>query len=122
MAHDLGLWASSTGLGASEAEVAELGRLRKRFRRHRIFRDVTPERGVRYLAWGMVLGVRPHTIITDDLAELRGELEQSARHELGAGLLRYFARRTSVRQRVSPCWQSRARGFRACGAAVCCGR
>ena len=95
MARNLGFLASSPGLGPSEAEVAELGRLRKRFRRHRIFRHVTPERGVRYLAWGVELGVRPHTIITDDLAELRGELERSAPQELGAGLPRYFARRTS---------------------------
>ena len=94
MGRNPGFLASSPGFGPSEAEVAELGRLRRRFRRHRIFRHVTPERGVRYLAWAMVLGVRPHTIITDDLAELSGELERSAPHELGAGLLRYFARRT----------------------------
>jgi hypothetical protein len=31
------------------------------------------------MAYGAAPGVRPHTIITDDLAELRQELEQAVR-------------------------------------------
>lgn len=33
------------------------------------------------MAHGMTVGVRPHTVITDDLDELREELEQSPPHE-----------------------------------------
>jgi hypothetical protein len=73
---------SGRGPEPSKAELAELARLRERFRRHRIFRDVTRERGVRYTAYGATVNVRPHTIITDDLAELRHGLEQAARRPL----------------------------------------
>ena len=68
----------------SEAEHAELAQLRERFRSHHIFCDAGTGRGIRYVAHGAVSGVRPHTIITDDLAELREELEQAAPGELGA--------------------------------------
>jgi hypothetical protein len=68
--------------GPSEAEHAELAQLRERFRSHHIFCDAPRGRGVRYLACRTVSGVRPHTIITDDLAELRYELEQAAPGEL----------------------------------------
>ena len=68
----------------SEAEHAELAQLRERFRSHHIFCDASRGRGIRYMARGAVSGVRPHTIITDDLAELREELEQAAPGELGA--------------------------------------
>jgi hypothetical protein len=61
----------------SEAQQAEILRLRGRFRRHHIFYVVSPDRGVRYMAHGTELGARPHTIITDDLDELRYELEQA---------------------------------------------
>lgn len=67
-----------------EAEFAQLVLLRKRFRRHHIFRDVIPGRGVRYLAHGRVAGVRPHTVITDDLAELGEVLEHAALGETAA--------------------------------------
>ena len=66
----------------SDAELAELARLRNVFRRHRIFRDVTHARGVRYIAHGATIRVRPHTIITHDLAELHHELEQATLDEL----------------------------------------
>ena len=70
-------------LGPTEEELAELARLGERFPRYYIFRHVTAERGVRYLAHRAAIEARPHTIITGDLAELRGELEQSAPQELG---------------------------------------
>ncbi len=56
-------------------ELAELVRLRKRFPGHRIFYNVTDERGIRYLAYAAGIDVRPHTIITPDLPELRDALE-----------------------------------------------
>lgn len=65
----------------SEAEMAELAHLCERFRGHSIYRDASGSRGVRYMAHGMTVGVRPHTVITDDLDELREELEQSPPHE-----------------------------------------
>jgi hypothetical protein len=69
-----------------EAEWAELVRLRERFHNsHRIFCDITPERGVRYLAHGATDRARPHTVITSDLRELGDELEQSARSRLRLG-------------------------------------
>jgi hypothetical protein len=40
------------------------------------------------MAHRAVSGVRPHTIITDDLTELREELEQAVPGELGAELSR----------------------------------
>jgi hypothetical protein len=54
----------------------EVSRLRQRFRRHHIFYVVSADRGVRYMAHGADLGARPHTVITDDLDELRFALEQ----------------------------------------------
>ncbi len=60
-----------------EADQAEILRLRERFLHHHIFYVVSADRGVRYLAHGATLGARPHTIITDDLNELRYELEQA---------------------------------------------
>ena len=61
-----------------EAELAELARLRDRFRRHHIFRHVIHGRGVRFIAHRAVAGVRPHTVITEDLAELYEELERGS--------------------------------------------
>ena len=60
-----------------EADQAEILRLRERFLQHHIFYVVSADRAVRYLAHGATLGARPHTIITDDLNELRYELEQA---------------------------------------------
>lgn len=68
----------------SEAEITELMQLCERFRGHQIYRDASISRGVRYMAHSVTIGVRPHTIITDDLDELRDELEQSPPHELVA--------------------------------------
>lgn len=68
-----------------EAKLDELARLQERFRRHYIFRDVIPGRGVRYLAHSRTAGVRPHTVITDDLAELGEVLERASPGELAAG-------------------------------------
>jgi hypothetical protein len=68
-----------------ETELAELARIRERYRRHHIFLEVTEGRGVRYAARGAELGVRPHTIVTEDLAELQAELEQAIANELSAG-------------------------------------
>lgn len=65
-----------TALAPTDADLAELAWLCMRFRRHHIFRDVASGRGVRYIAHGAAIGVRPHTIITGDLAELRDELEK----------------------------------------------
>jgi len=73
-----GIQAGSPADGASDPELTELVWLQRRFRAHVIFREVTQARGVRYLAYSTRAGVRPHTIITDDLAELRSELERSA--------------------------------------------
>ena len=61
-----------------EHELAELARLGKRFSGHRIFRDIRQDRGVRYAAHAVGTAVRPHTVITDDLAELRAELEEAS--------------------------------------------
>jgi hypothetical protein len=60
------------------AELAELMYLNERFRNHRVFRDLRAEYQVRYLAFAARPDGRPHTIITDDLAELRDELERAA--------------------------------------------
>lgn len=83
-----------SGTGPSEIELAELARLGERFRDHYIFHNVTEERGVRFIAHGVTVGVRPHTIITDDLAELRDELQQAAPEQLSAAPSRHSATRT----------------------------
>jgi hypothetical protein len=74
-----GVWGYGLGPIPGEAELAELARLRERFRGHHIFHDVRWEREVRYLAFRTASRVQPHTIITDDLAELWEQLEQAAR-------------------------------------------
>lgn len=74
-----GVWGHGLDPIPGEAELAELARLRERFRGHHIFHDVRWEREVRYLAFRTASRVQPHTIITDDLAELREHLEQAAR-------------------------------------------
>jgi hypothetical protein len=81
MTYNHGFCVSDRACGPSEAELAELIRLRERFRGHRILCNVTEERGVRYMAYSAATGVHPHTVITDDLAELRDGLEQSAPRE-----------------------------------------
>lgn len=59
-----------------KAELAELACLRERFRTHRIFRQVEFGRGLRFIAHGTTLAVHPYTVITENLAELRDELEK----------------------------------------------
>jgi hypothetical protein len=75
---------------------AELARLRERFRGHHIFHDVRWEREVRYLAYRTASGVQPDTVITDDLAELREQLEQAAPPDLGTGLFLLFAQEPGI--------------------------
>lgn len=70
---------SGPGPNPTEAELSELARLRERFRSHHIFRDATSDRGIRYTAYGATIRARPHTIVTNDLTELRNELEESPR-------------------------------------------
>lgn len=62
----------------SQAEQAEIARLRERFHGHHIFCETMVGRGVRYIAHSALSGARPHTIITDDLTELRVVLEQAS--------------------------------------------
>ena len=47
-------------LGPTEEELAELARLGERFPRYYIFRHVTAERGVRYLAHRAAIEARQH--------------------------------------------------------------
>jgi hypothetical protein len=68
---------------ADDAEVAELARMRERFRgSHLIYREITPRHGTRYVAHGTTVESRPHTLVTNDLGELNDELEQSAGRQL----------------------------------------
>lgn len=61
----------------SIAELTEIMDLNERFHGHRIYWDQRGQYRVRYLAFATSPGVRPHTIITNDLAELRNELERA---------------------------------------------
>lgn len=70
--------------GPSHAEKIELAQLRERFQSHHIFREAIIGRGIRYMAHSALPGARPHTIITDDLAELREVLEQTTPGSLPA--------------------------------------
>jgi hypothetical protein len=54
----------------------ELASLRKDFPRFRIWRETIRDR-VRYVARTKHPGLNPHTVVTDDLAELRAALEPS---------------------------------------------
>jgi hypothetical protein len=63
--------------GLDAAAMTELELLRKRFRGHRIFHEFRWDRSVRYVAYRVTSNVQPHTIITNDLAELRDQLEQA---------------------------------------------
>jgi hypothetical protein len=62
------VWGHGLDPTPGEAELAELARLRERFRGHHIFHDVRRDREVRYLAF------------------LRQQLEQAAPPDLGTGL------------------------------------
>jgi hypothetical protein len=85
---------------------AELARLRERFRGHHIFHDVRWAREVRYLAYRTASGVQPDTVITDDLAELREQLEQAAPPDLGTGLLLLFAQEPGIGDPDACQWSS----------------
>jgi hypothetical protein len=67
----------------TEAELRHLDHLGRRFPRHRIFWYRDSERGFRFTAQGAVIDARPHTIITQDLAELQSELEQATPYTKG---------------------------------------
>jgi hypothetical protein len=54
----------------------ELTSLRKAFADFRIWRETIGERA-RYVARSQRAGLNPHTVVTDDLAELRAALEPS---------------------------------------------
>lgn len=85
---------------------AELARLRERFRGHHIFHDVRWAREVRYLAYRTASGVQPDTVITDDLAELREQLEQAAPPDLGTGLFLLFAQEPGIGDPDACQWSS----------------
>ena len=74
--------ARTSAPGPGQAEQAELTCLRERFRTHHIFRQVEIGRGLRFIAHRATTGAHPHTVITENLAELRDELEKGAAHEL----------------------------------------
>lgn len=54
----------------------ELATLQGEFPRFRIWRETIRDR-VRYVARSQHSGLNPHTVVTDDLAELRAALELS---------------------------------------------
>ena len=54
----------------------ELASLRKDFPRFRVWRETIGDR-VHYVARSQHPGLNPHTVVTDDLAELRAALEPS---------------------------------------------
>jgi O-methyltransferase involved in polyketide biosynthesis len=61
---------------ANDAGPGELASLREEFPGFRIWRETTGER-VRYVARSQRPGLNPHTVVTDDPAELRAALEPS---------------------------------------------
>jgi hypothetical protein len=67
---------SDLRLCPNEAELEELRRLNERFRGHHIFWDFMAKCQIRFLAYAISHEARPHTIITQDLAEIRHELER----------------------------------------------
>jgi hypothetical protein len=54
-------------------ETDDLGTLREEFPGFRIWREIIWDR-TRYVARGVSRGVRPHTVVTADLDELRAAL------------------------------------------------
>jgi hypothetical protein len=66
----------------SEEELAELRTLNERFSKHHIFWDFAAKFRIRFLAYATSDEVRPHTIISQDLAEVRDGLEQATMQEL----------------------------------------
>lgn len=84
-ADNYGFQISGSVSSPSEAELRQLIHLCARYPRYRIFWSADRGRGVRYTAQGAAIGVRPHAIVTNDLAELQNELEQEIRHGLCIG-------------------------------------
>lgn len=67
----------SNGNPAPEAD--ELWRRAPEFPAHMIWREGTPG-GVRYIARGLDLSVRPHTLVTRDLSEIWAQLSAAGCH------------------------------------------
>ncbi len=61
---------------AHDAGPGELAGLREQFPGFRIWREITGER-IRYVARSQRTGLNPHTVVTDDPAELRAALAPS---------------------------------------------
>jgi hypothetical protein len=76
-AHEYGLQGADSASCPTQAQLRHLLHLGQRFPSHRIFWYPDSERRVRFTAQGVVIDARPHTIITQDLAELQSELEQA---------------------------------------------
>jgi hypothetical protein len=64
---------SATDIDPAEGKLAAL---REEFPRFRIWRERTCDR-IRYVARSLQPGLNPHTVVTDDLDELRAALEPS---------------------------------------------
>jgi hypothetical protein len=56
----------------------DLAELRREFPQFRIWRETLPDRS-RYVARSQRAGLNPHTVVTDDLGELRAALGGTAR-------------------------------------------
>ena len=63
-------------VAANDVEAADLASLRADFPHFRIWREAIGGR-VRYNAYRMQSGLHPHTLISDDLSEMRAALEPS---------------------------------------------
>ena len=55
----------------------DLAVLRADYPGYKIWREITPGRD-RYVARSLIAGLNPHTVVTDDLGELRDVLEPAA--------------------------------------------
>src|SRR5262249_41570029 len=64
---------ASRGRGRPVSEE-ELATVQADFPGYRIWREVLPGPD-RYVVWSLLPGLSPHTVVTDDLSELRGLLE-----------------------------------------------
>jgi hypothetical protein len=69
--------ASDGAVGNSEISLPAL---RAEFPQFRIWREIEGSR-TRYIARSLFLGVRPHTVVTPDLAELRTVLRQGSKQQ-----------------------------------------
>jgi hypothetical protein len=62
-----------SGTPPASTDDATLPAVRAEFPQFRIWRETTSNR-IRYIARSLHRGVRPHTVVTADLGELRAEL------------------------------------------------